>query len=62
MAFQGYFELNFTTATNKDWKWQMKPDKYNEIITDSFAYRLFGFRLLDYKRQIFLLLRYFLLP
>jgi REP element-mobilizing transposase RayT len=38
MAFHGYFELYFTTATIKDWKWLLKPDKYKEIITDSFAY------------------------
>ena len=38
MAFQDYFELYFTTATIKDWKWLLKPDKYKEIITDSFAY------------------------
>jgi hypothetical protein len=38
MAFHGYFELYFTTATIKDRKWLLKPDKYKEIITDSFAY------------------------
>jgi hypothetical protein len=38
MTFQDYFELYFTTATIKDWKWLLKPDKYKKIITDSFAY------------------------
>ena len=33
-----YFELYFTTATVKDWKHLLKPDKYKQIITDSMAF------------------------
>ena len=33
-----YFELYFTTATVKDWKHLLKPDKYKQIITNSMAF------------------------
>jgi REP element-mobilizing transposase RayT len=33
-----YTELYFTTATVKDWKHLLKPEKYKKIITDSMAF------------------------
>lgn len=33
-----YSNLYFTTATVKDWKLLLKPDKYKKIITDSFEF------------------------
>ena len=33
-----YSDLYFTTATVKDWKHLLKPDKYKAIITDSLAF------------------------
>ena len=33
-----YTDLYFTTATIKDWKPLLRPDKYKKIITDSFAF------------------------
>jgi len=33
-----YTDLYFTTATVKDWKHLLRPDKYKTIITDSLSY------------------------
>ena len=33
-----YTDLFFTTATVKDWKHLLKPDKYKQIITDSLTF------------------------
>ena len=33
-----YLDLYFTTATIKGWKHLLKPDKYKQIITDSFEF------------------------
>lgn len=33
-----YTDLYFTTATVKNWKHLLKPDKYKQIITDSFSF------------------------
>ena len=35
---QRYNDLYFTTATVKDWKHLLRPDKYKRIITDSLEY------------------------